>query len=86
MCFSHRASELDLNPLPFMSPLSFLGNKRTKSRFKPKYKITGKGWIVIGVALLLAFIEYSMYVGPFLNTIETIDKRKAYDKECESLI
>lgn len=65
-----------------------LGNKRTKSRlrFKPKYKITGKGWIVIGIALLLAFIEYSMYVGPFLNTIETINKRKAYDKECETLI
>lgn len=63
-----------------------LGNKRTKSRFKPKYKITGKGWIVIGIALLLAFIEYSMYIGPFLNTIETINKRKAYDKECETLI
>ena len=63
-----------------------LGNKRTKSKFKPKYKITGKGWVVIGIALLLAFIEYSMYIGPFLNTIETINKRKAYDKECETLI
>ena len=61
-----------------------LGNKETKRRFR--YRVTGAGWIVLGIALFLAFIEYKPYIKPFLRCASTVYKMNRYDMECESLV